>query len=185
MSVIVLEGTHGVGKSTVINGLNEKYDLECRKSIPDWFRKYLQFARSLEPETQKKVYMIGHEANYISFNENKDYILDRFFYTTIVRLNYDLGKTVNETVKEILKIDLEPTAVIYLKAEKELILKRLRERDNYPFNNDFFEYEYKVFMQLSEIYDRIIIIDNSSSLDNTIEKIDKELKVKQITLKRR
>jgi len=185
MSVIVFEGTHGAGKSTTIEKLNEKYNLECRKSIPDWFRKYLQFARGLEPVSQKKVYMIGHEANYLSLDENKDYVLDRFFYTTIIRLNYDLHKSIEETVREILNINLEPAAVIYLKAEKEIILKRLKARDNYPFDEDFFEYEYKIFMQLNKTYDKIIIIDNSSNIDDTIKQIDKELEVKHLTLVRR
>lgn len=185
MSVIVMEGTHCAGKSTVIDELTNRYDLISRKSIPDWFRKYLEFARSLEPDPQKKVYMIGHEANYTSFMPNCDYILDRFFYTTIVRLNYDLNKSTNDTVDEILSIPLEPSVVIYLKAEKDLIAKRLQSRGNYQFNNNFFEYEYQIFKQLSEIYDKIIIVDNSGSLDDTIKRIDEELKVKQITLKGR
>ena len=87
MSVIVMEGSHGAGKSTIIKGMEQRYDLVSLKSIPDWYRKYLPFARSLPPEIQKQVYLIGHEANYVTFQKDQDYILDRYYYTTIIRLN--------------------------------------------------------------------------------------------------
>ena len=56
MSVVVIEGSNGVGKSTIISYLEEMYELNVRKSIPDWFRKYLDIARKCEPNLQKKIF---------------------------------------------------------------------------------------------------------------------------------
>lgn len=64
MSIVVIEGSNGVGKTTIIDYLSKEYDIISKKSIPDWFRKYIVFARSCEPNIQKNIYLIGHEANY-------------------------------------------------------------------------------------------------------------------------
>ena len=185
MSIIVMEGSNGAGKTTIIKNMQINYDFISAKSIPDWYRKYIPFARSLPSELQKKVYMIGHEANYISFNKNNDYILDRFYYSTIIRLNYDLKKTVSDTVNEILEIQMLPDIVIYLDVNKNLVLNRLFKRDDYVFDSNFFEYENKVFKCLMENYDKIVSIDNNEDIDISINKITKELESKKIILRRR
>jgi len=186
MSIIVFEGSHGSGKSTTINKMNDTYNLVSLKSVPDWYRKYIPFARSQKPEVQKEIYMIGHEANYMSLQKNKDYIMDRFFYTTIIRLNYELGKSPQETVSEILKISLEPTAIIFLRLTEEKIKQRLIQRNDIDmFDKKFFNYETEVFIKLSEIYDKMIIVDNNDTIDKTMINIDNALKNKKLYLKRR
>ena len=185
MSIIVMEGSNGAGKTTIIKNMQINYEFISKKSIPDWYRKYIPFARSLPPELQKKVYMIGHEANYMSFNKNNDYILDRFYYSTIIRLNYELEKTIFDTVNEILEIQMLPDIVIYLNTNKELILNRLVQRGNLVFDSSFFEYENKVFMCLMEKYDRMVSINNNEDIDISIKKITKELELKRIILRRR
>ncbi len=186
MSVIVFEGSHGVGKSTIINNVLEKYDIISLKSIPDWYRKYLPFARSLPPEIQKQVYMIGHEANYVTFSQDKDYLLDRFFYTTIIRLNYELAKNPDETVKEILDIKLLPDAVIYLYVSKDNMIKRLIKRGDISlFDNDFFNYENEIYRQLSLNSDRIFSVSNDDSIDNTLNEINHQLTKRKVMLRRK
>ena len=132
MSIVVIEGSNGVGKTTIIDYLSKEYDIISKKSIPDWFRKYIIFARSCEPNIQKRIYLIGHEANYNESNDNKDYVFDRFVYSTIIRLNYQLNKSVNETINEILTLNLKPKQIFYITANKETdnteeITKKVRE----------------------------------------------------------
>jgi len=186
MSLIVFEGSHGAGKSTIIKNMEERYDLISLKSIPDWYRKYIPFARSLEPEIQKQVYLIGHEANYESLENDKDYIFDRFFYTTIIRLNYELGKTPNETVEEIFKICMFPDLVINLYTNKETMINRLTKRgDSYLFDTDFYYYENEVYRQLSENSDKIISVSNDNDINCTINEIEKCLQKNKVLLRRK
>ena len=185
MSVIVMEGSNGAGKTTIIKNLYINYDFISMKSVPDWYRKYIPFARSLNPELQKKVYMIGHEANYLSLDSNKDYIFDRFYYSTIIRLNYELKKSVFDTVNEILEIQMLPDMVIYLNANKKYVLNRLIQRDNFTFDNRFFEYENTVFNYLTEKCDKMITVNNDSDIEFAVNEIVKRLGSKNIFLKRR
>ena len=186
MSVIVMEGSHGAGKSTIIKGMQERYNLVSLKSIPDWYRKYLPFARSLPPEIQKQVYLIGHEANYVTFQSDKDYILDRFYYTTIIRLNYELKIDPSKTVNEILEINNKPDMVFYLSINKDTILKRLAERgDSFLFDSDFFDYENETYRQLCENNDRIILVNNNGNVDETINKMNNHLQKQKILLRRK
>lgn len=186
MSVIVMEGSHGAGKSTMIKNMEERYDLVSLKSIPDWFRKYLSFARSLPPDIQKQVYLIGHDANYVTFQDDKDYILDRYYYTTIIRLNYELQKDPDYTVKEILDINIKPDIVFYLKIDKDTLISRLTDRgDCYLFDSDFFDYENEIYGQLCQKSDRIILVNNQDNVDVTINEIDRHLQKQKVLLRRR
>ena len=173
-------------KGTIeIKNMQIRYHFVSSKSVPDWYRKYIPFARNLAPELQKQVYMIGHEANYLSFNANEDYVLDRFFYSTIIRLNYELKRSVSDTVNEILEIQILPDIVIYLNTDKKIVLNRLIKRENFIFDDVFFEYENEVFKYLSQKCDKMIIVDNNNNIDNTVNEIDNELRLKKILLKRR
>ena len=58
MSIIVIEGSNGAGKTTVIKNMQIRYNFVSSKSVPDWYRKYIPFARNLAPELQKQVYII-------------------------------------------------------------------------------------------------------------------------------
>ena len=92
----------------------------------------------------------------------------------------------NEVIeKEILNIELLPDIVVCLCAKKELVINRLSKRENYVFDENFFDYENKIFNQLSQIYDKMIIIDSNDQIDITIEKVNNELKSKKIVLNRR
>ena len=184
MSIVVIEGSNGVGKTTIIDYLSKKYDIISKKSVSDWFRKYIEFARSCEPNIQKQIYLIGHEANYYESNDNKDYVFDRFAYSTIIRLNYQLNKSVNETTNEILTLNLKPKQIFYITANKKTIQERLAIRNNFQFNENFYEYENQVYLQLSQIYDIISIINNDTNLDNAINEIDNIINRKKLFLRK-
>ena len=123
MAIIVIEGSNGVGKTTIINELYKRLKIFPKKSVPDWFRQYIPIARTYSPEIQKEIYKIGHEAIYFESQDNQNYIFDRFIYSTIIRLNYELKKSINETVEEILAYPLIPDIVILLRSDKKMLLK--------------------------------------------------------------
>lgn len=185
MSIIVIEGSNGVGKSTIIKYLEKKYDVISKKSIPDWFRKYIIYARTCEPNIQKKIYLIGHEANFQESKDNKNYIFDRFYYSTIIRLNYQLGKSISETINEILKIDFLPKQIFYITANEKIIEHRLLERDNSNFDLNFYKYENEVYKQLLTLCDIINLVDNSYDIDDTIIKISNIISNKNLMVRKR
>lgn len=184
MGIVVIEGSNGVGKTTIIDYLSKEYDIIPKKSIPDWFRKYIEFARSCEPNVQKQIYLIGHEANYYESNDNRDYVFDRFTFSTIIRLNYQLNKSINETVNEILTLNLEPKHIFYITANKETIKHRLAIRNNFNFDEKFYDYENEVYLQLSKIYDIINVVNNDSNLDDAIKKIENVIEEKRLFLRK-
>lgn len=184
MGIVVIEGSNGVGKTTIIDYLTKKYNIISKKSIPDWFRKYIEFARSCEPNLQKQIYLIGHEANYYESSDNKDYVFDRFVYSTIIRLNYQLNKSINETINEILALNLKPKQIFYITTNKEFIRKRLEIRDSFQFDEKFYEYENQVYSQLSQIYDIINVINNNGSLNDATNEIDNIICRKKLLLKK-
>src|SRR5574344_426100 len=97
--IIVIEGSHCSGKSTTIRSLCSNYGFMESKSVPEWFREYIPYARSKGYEEQMIFYEIGHKASYSEArNSIDDFVFDRWVYTTIVRLNYDKGISVEETV---------------------------------------------------------------------------------------
>lgn len=78
MSIV---GKELVGKTTIASKICHKYDMVSVKSVHDWFRKYIDFARSCPLEIQKEIYKIGHAANYFSCCKTNNYLFDRFVYT--------------------------------------------------------------------------------------------------------
>ena len=64
MSLIVIEGSNGSGKTEVINRIIKKYDIIDKKSIPDWYRSKIEFARECPLDIKKKY----NKENYKSKN---------------------------------------------------------------------------------------------------------------------
>ena len=87
--------------------------------------------------------------------------------------------------KEINSIKMYPDLMIYLKTNKDLILKRLQSRKDFTFNPDFFDYETEIYEQLCKNNDKMVIVDNNKSKQETVEQIEKELANHKILLKRR
>lgn len=171
MSLIVIEGSNGSGKTSIISRITEKYDIIDKKSIPDWYRSEIEFARKCPFDIQKEIYLCGHEANYLECDKKENYIFDRYVYSTIIRINYELGKYINETINEILNYENKPDLIIVLNSSKEEIKKRLVDRNNFDFNENFYNYENKIYEHLSTISDIMFIVDNNRDIDDTIETI--------------
>ena len=184
MSIIVIEGSNGTGKSTVIKKIKQIYNITDKKSVPDWFREYIDFARKCPLEIQKEIYKIGHDANYFECNKNEDYIFDRFYYSTVIRINYGLGISIEDTVKEILSFKNIPDILFLLQANVESVERRLNDRDNFIFDKDFYDYENKVYELLLNKCDIMYIIDNSEDIDSAVYKICDIIDNKTIIRKR-
>lgn len=183
MSILVVEGSNGSGKSTVIKDLKSIYNITDKKSVPDWFREYIDFARSCPFPIQKEIYKIGHDANYFDCDKNSDYIFDRYAYSTIIRINYSLGLSTEDTVKEILAYKKEPDVIFVMHANLDVIEQRLKNRDNFPFDANYYYYENEVYELLSNEYDKMYLIENNDNIDLTLTKIcdiiDKNTKVRK------
>lgn len=171
MSLIVIEGSNGSGKTSIISRITEKYDIIDKKSIPDWYRSEIEFARKCPFDIQKEIYLCGHEANYLECDKKENYIFDRYVYSTIIRINYELGKYIDETINEILNYENKPDLIIVLNSSKEEIKKRLVYRNNFDFNENFYNYENKIYEHLSTISDIMFIVDNNRDIDDAIETI--------------
>ena len=71
--------------------------------------------------------------------------------------------------------DYQPDLIIVLTVPKEIMEQRLVER-NKQFNQDFFEYENSVYLQLSLKYDNIILVDNSKNIKFCTNEILRKIK---------
>lgn len=169
MSLIIIEGSNGSGKTEVINRITQKYDIIDKKSIPEWYRSEIEFARKCPFDIQKTIYLYGHEANYLECDKELNYIFDRYAYSTIIRINYELKKKVEETINEILSFKYKADLIIVLKSNKEELKKRLTARCNFDFNEDFYNYENQIYERLSTICDIMFIVNNDGNIDDTIE----------------
>ena len=169
MSLIVMEGSNGSGKTEIVNRMTKKYDIIDKKSIPDWYRSEIEFARKCPFDIQKEIYLYGHKANYLECDKEQNYIFDRYAYSTIIRINYELGKPVEETINEIINYKYKPDLIIVLKSNKEKIKKRLASRYNFDFNEVFYNYENQIYEYLSTICDIMFIVNNNGNIDDTIE----------------
>ena len=169
MSLIVIEGSNGSGKTEIVNRMTKKYDIIDKKSIPDWYRSEIEIARKCPFDIQKEIYLYGHKANYLECDKEQNYIFDRYAYSTIIRINYELGKPLEETINEIINYKYKPDLIIVLKSNKEKIKKRLVSRYNFDFNEDFYNYENQIYEYLSTICDIMFIVNNNGNIDDTIE----------------
>lgn len=176
MPIIAIEGSNCSGKSTLIDYLAKYYDFKTSKSVPEWFRPYIPFARELPPQIQRKIYEIGHIAAYNDAVKEKDYtIFDRYYFSTYIRLAYQETKSINECVDQIASFHYKPDLTIILIVPKEIIEQRMAERSE-RFDQGFFEYENSVYLQLSLNYDNIILVDNSKDIKFCTDVVFRKIK---------
>ena len=173
MSLVVVEGSNGSGKTEIIKKLTEQFNIVGKKSIPNWYRSSIEFARRCSLDLQKVIYLYGHYINYLECNDEQDYIFDRYIYSTIIRINYGLKKSKSETINEILSYEYKPNLVIVLKSDKKIIRERLNIRRDFTFDEDFYDYENEIYEQLALISDIIFIVNNNSDINSIIYEVSK------------
>jgi thymidylate kinase len=90
-------------------------------------------------------------------------------YTTIIRLNYDKGISIDETVNQILSYALTPDMIFILSTSPQTIIKRRILRDNDAnIDTDFYVYENSVFKKLNN-HQKFAKINNDRDITETTE----------------
>lgn len=127
------------------------------------------------------LYEIGHKASYFEArSSSENYVFDRWMYTTIIRLNYDKGISIDETVNQILSYALTPDMVFILSTSPQTIIKRRILRDNDAnIDTDFYVYENSVFKKLNN-HQKFAIINNDRDITETTEEIVEILRTNKI-----
>lgn len=157
---VILEGSNGVGKTTVIQELSETYGVQIRKSVPEWFQIYITDVRKLPPEKEYKLYEMAHMAAILENTDDLVYIYDRGFYSTVIRIFYKCGKSVEDAFQFILNTEIHPELVLVLWCTKEQCCSRIFKRDGIE-NCDvqFFKYETQIYKLM------ILHMDNCYKID--------------------
>ena len=186
--IIVLEGSHCSGKSTAIEYIKNNLNFNVSKSVPNWFREFIPYARSQNSEVQGKIYEIGHMAVYNeAINSKNNYVFDRWQYTTYIRLCYNEMDSIDQTVEKIEKIASRPDMVLIIRSSIDNILKRMIERDKFiHFDENFYRFENEVFNILANNDEIFKIIDNNGSTEEFYFTLDECFDAKkQIERKRK
>lgn len=159
---VILEGSNGVGKTTVTQELSETYGVRIQKSVPKWFRAYITDVRRLPPEKEYKLYEMAHMAAILEDTDDSLYIYDRGIYSTVIRIFYNCGKSVKDAFRFILSTEIRPELVLVLWCTKELCCSRIFKR-NGTENHDaqFFNYETQVYELMIRHMDNCYMIDAS------------------------
>ena len=152
-----VDGSIGMVKTTVLKLLSNKYHLRTSKSVPEWFRSYITEVRKLSLEQEYKLYEAAHIAEIMNKTDDRIYIYDRGIYSTIIRIFYKSGKSVNEVLEYIVNLEIVPELALILQCGKDVCYAR---RDgNIRFDDIFFEYE-------NAVYDSMIkTMDNCRKID--------------------
>ncbi|RKI99820.1 hypothetical protein D7X87_24300 [bacterium D16-54] len=141
-----VEGSNGVGKTTVLKLLADKYQLKISKSVPEWFRGYISDVRALCPKQEYKLYEAAHITEILKKPNHSIYFYDRSIYSTVIRIFYKNKKKINEVLNFISELEIVPELVLVFQCERSICYSRIKERnDNIFFDNSFFEYENAVY----------------------------------------
>lgn len=142
---VCLEGSNGVGKTTVLKVLSEKYQLKVSKSVPEWFQKYILDVRKLPSDQEYKLYEAAHIAAIMEKTDNNLWIYDRSIYSTIIRIFYKNAKTVDEVFESILKLDIVPELVLIFRCKKEVCYSRRKKEE-------IIQFLMRIFLNMKMLY---------------------------------
>ena len=170
--IYVIEGSNGVGKSSIINLLNEKYGIRVSKSVPEWFYQYIPMVRKLPSKQELKFYECAHISAFMEKKDNIAIVFDRSIYSTVIRIFYSDNKTVMETFAYIVQIDIHPKLAFILKTDRNTCKERLNNREvSGKFDEDFFAYENEVYDLMLKYMNNCIGIDATKNSISIAEEI--------------
>lgn len=147
---IYVEGSNCSGKTTLINKLVERYHYKAVKSVPDWFRQYINYARQQEPEIQKNIYEIGHISAYQEVKQNDIVLFDRSFISTFIRIGFMQKKEIADIINEIEMFGYEPDLLLIVDISFQKMKKRYVEKYGEFPDYDFFSFEHSIYQKLVE-----------------------------------
>ena len=169
MAIIVIEGSNYSGKSTIIDKIvSDNSDIIPAKSVPDWFREYIPFARTLPPKQQQMIYEIGHIASYMAAKgKEQNIIFDRFYFSTFIRLFYQNQKSEEDCIREIVSFPYKPDMTFALIISYEELLRRHQQRqDVVPIIPKLYHYENEIYLKLEKDLENFIVINNDTKESN-------------------
>ncbi|MDD3263150.1 MAG: AAA family ATPase [Candidatus Absconditabacteria bacterium] len=206
---IVIEGIHGSGKSSVAKALNERFQSKNIKStyyhMPDENETLGQAIREVvaDKDIVKKREITGllyaAFSNKYHLKTKEDeliHVLDRDSVTTGLIFQRDIPWEIRLQIYKYGIENLQKNGiVVYVKANKEISLKRLTARNNTikteggartnKANDQFIAQEFdklsdlyqtELFPQLDKLRIPYIIVENNTTIDNVVNDIEKLLK---------
>jgi dTMP kinase len=182
---IVVEGLDGTGKSTIAKQLAESLDYQYKKTPSDTFQKARSYFDVPEISTLERISFYLADCLKLSMqvqtNEELFLVVDRYFYSTLayhLEQDPDLTRCFEPLVKNLRKPDL----VILLHTDFEISRRRIQERSATASYEDKFlnrEAFQRIFNNYLELIDAPkLIIENSGTVEETLERIIQEIRTR-------
>lgn len=199
MTIVIIDGNIGSGKSTVINKLKiDKFLAQTEKlyNFEPWLKLYYQDMKKYAMGFQLEVLM-SHMKNKNLLNNNLLHVLERsplsclhifgkhlLEKNILSKLEHDLCIRLNETYGWI------PKNIIYLQTSPEIAYQRITKRDRKDENNISKDYLVSLNEHYNNLYNKsieynIYIVDANRDINlvyndvkKIINKLDKNLKNK-------
>ena len=84
--IIILEGLDGTGKTTIVEGLQQKMgEVNCLRSPPDCLSSFRPYFDGQVPHVRRAFYLVGNYACALNIRKNADkpIVIDRFWPSTM------------------------------------------------------------------------------------------------------
>ena len=177
--LIIISGSAGVGKNTIITKLLEKYDnieliKTCttrmpRKTDADMHSPYIYLTRDEFDDKIKNGELFEHEEIHQNFYGLLNSSLEAVIKNDCHYIK-DIGVLGQKNIKEALK-NKATVLSIFLTAPKEELIKRLRARGDHDIDLRISRMEFE--LSYAKNYDVVI---NNVDLEKTLKEIEKLIK---------
>lgn len=181
--LIIISGSAGVGKNTVITKLLEKYDnlkllktcttRQPRSTDESMHSPYIYLTREQFEEKIKNGELFEHEEIHNNFYGMLNSSLNAIATDTQNNYIKDIGVLGQKSIKEALKGKAKVLS-IFLTAPKEELIKRLTLRGDHDIDLRISRMEFE--LSYAKNYDAVI---ENINLDKTIKEIEKLIKKHQ------
>lgn len=170
---IAIEGSNGSGKSTCLSLLNVEYKIPIKKSVSEWFYKYIPDVRDMSPESELYFYRAAHVSSVLDSEDNRLQIFDRSIISTIIRICYSNKNTVNEAIDIIKNELILPDIVIVLECSADTCISRIKKRNNLDkFDINLGVYEKNIYKELPKIVKHCFYINTEDTILHIASKIN-------------
>lgn len=188
-NIITIDGLIGAGKSTLINKISEKYNVNIKLEPIESWKPYLERIYKYNDSYYEFQLKIWKDICCYENMSNEKTIMERspfFIRKTFIKYLFDKNKINKQQYENLLHMHEEsdkiwkPKTMIYLKITPEVALKRikLRNRENENYINlsylyELYELHERAYFEAKELGYDIHMIDSLESLDNIVKNIDK------------
>lgn len=185
--IIAIEGFDGAGKTTLSKYVSDFFCYEYHKSPTGIFAKVRnEFDKQDVSFEERLPFYVGdciRISLLLSKFENRKFVLDRYYYSTIA---YHEAKqqAVTNPLLSILYGLKQPDLVLVVKTDYNILNERINQRNLKSLNDELFLKE-ELFNKIYKLYEKYInipchIIDNNGSIEDSQEQINIILKNQKI-----